>query len=168
MDLAARAYHSAHRELRASPRKPKVATPTSRSEKSLILEVWCLSVSASKLSLDTPLPLSDTSTRSKPCSRKRTSEKKRFCRMVTPPTSHTHLITYVGCSCVQAVFHELFDRHGQAQHDLSGADLMDGATVDCLHSSRHTDDRYAIRDTRFNSVTRGLPFAHAPKQRAVN
>ena len=39
MESAVHAYHNAHRELRASPRKPKVATPTSRSEKSLILEV---------------------------------------------------------------------------------------------------------------------------------
>ena len=71
-----RTYHNAHRELRASPRKPNVATPTSRSEKSLIFEVWCLRVSASKLSSETPLPLSETSTNSSPCSRNRISTEE--------------------------------------------------------------------------------------------
>ena len=60
-------YLSAHRELRASPRKPNVATVL-RSEKSRSLEVWCFSVSDSKFSGATPLPLSATSTSSEPCS----------------------------------------------------------------------------------------------------
>ena len=67
-------YLSAQRELNASPRKPNVFTPTSRSEKSLILDVWCLSVNASKFSSATPHPLSDISTNSDPCSFSRTSE----------------------------------------------------------------------------------------------
>lgn len=66
-------YLRAQRELNASPRKPNVFTPSSRSEKSAIFEVWCLSVSAWKLSSVTPHPLSTTSTSSEPCSRSRTS-----------------------------------------------------------------------------------------------
>ena len=60
-------YLSAHRELRASPRKPNVATVV-RSENSRSLEVWCFSVRDSKFSGATPLPLSATSTSSEPCS----------------------------------------------------------------------------------------------------
>lgn len=114
-------YLRAHKELRASPLKPKVST-WMRSEKSLSFDVWCFSavewseevsldqkdqldfdylgedkqnwhlLSPSKLASSTPLPLSDTSTSSAPHSFSLTSGT---CNDVNQKcSSHEQLVRY--------------------------------------------------------------------------